>query len=223
MMAWWSFIVVHVVRPLGQIFFTLLFRMEFHGLENIPREGAIILTPNHVTYMDPVLVGIAVKRRLFFMTWSRLFDIPILSITMRIFGAFPVRLEGHDLSAVRRARAVVRNGKGLVIFPEGGRTTSGKLDPFKMGAFRLAVQLGVPIVPVTINGAYQIWPPKQRLPRLTGKITIHYHPPIPPVSYTKADLKIRTEEVAQQVRISIASNLDPTLVPEDLKELQVGA
>ena len=96
---------------------------------------------------------------------------------------------------------------------------TGKLEPFKPGAFRLALRLGIPVVPVTINGAYQVWPPHERFPRLTGKITIHYHPPIYLEACSENEIRARALEVAQQVRVTIARTLDPTLLPEDLKEL----
>lgn len=212
----WSLIILNIIRPVVHIILRWLYRMEFHGLENIPREGAVILTPNHISYLDPILVGVAVKRRLFFMTWNRMFDIPVLSQVMSIFGAFPVRLEGHDRTAIKRTNRHLKAGEGVVIFPEGGRTTTGKLDPFKPGAFRLAVRANVPIVPVTINGAYQVWPPKQTLPRLRGKIVIYYHPPIPPAATnTEEALKARVQEVMAQTRTRIISTLDPALVPAD--------
>lgn len=217
-MAFWSFIVLRILSPSVLILLRWLYRMEFHGLENIPATGPIILTPNHVSYLDPILVGIAVRRRLYFMTWDRLFEIPGLSQIMRIFGAYPVRLEGHDLNAIKRTQRHLRNGDAIVIFPEGGRTTTGKLDPFKPGAFRLALKLGVPTIPVTINGAYEVWPPNARLPRFSGKITIHYHAPLNFGACAEPEMKERTQQMLAETRQRIASSLDPTMIPEDLKE-----
>ncbi len=138
---------------------------------------------------------------------------------MRLFGAFPLKLEGHDLGAIKRAYKHLRNAHALMVFPEGGRTTTGKLDPFKPGAFRLALQSGVPIVPVTIKGAYEVWPAGQRLPKLRGAISIHYHAPITITRVGKMDMKTRIAEISHQVRLSIASALEPEFVPEDFKTL----
>lgn len=218
-MGLWSFLIVNLVRPITQVLFAWMFAMRFYGLENIPHTGPVILTPNHVTYLDPILVSLAVRRRLFYMAWDELFAVPLLGGIMRLFGAFPLKLEGYDLSAIKRAYKHLRNAEALVIFPEGGRTTTGKLDPFKPGAFRLALQLGIPVVPVTIKGAYELWPPHQRLPKLRGEISIHYHPPIIITRADKMDMKTRMTEISHQVRFSIASALEPEFVPEDFKSL----
>jgi 1-acyl-sn-glycerol-3-phosphate acyltransferase len=92
---------------------------------------------------------------------------------MRIFGAFPVRLDTIDTSAQREAIDLLEKGKALVIFPEGGRTRNGELMPFKQGAFRLALTLGVPIIPVAISGGYEIWPASRLLPR-PGRLKIRF-------------------------------------------------
>jgi 1-acyl-sn-glycerol-3-phosphate acyltransferase len=217
-MGLWSFIVVKIVRRIVMVFLKLIFTMEFHGLENLPDKGPVIMTPNHVSYLDPIFIGVAVNRRMFFMTWNRMFTIPGLGTLIYIFGAFPLKIEGHDYKAFKRAHRYLRDGKIVVIFPEGGRTMTGKLEHFKPGAFRLALRLGIPVVPVTINGAYQIWPPHERFPRLKGKVTIHYHPPIYTDSCPDSELRERANEIARQARLRIARTLDPTLLPEDLKE-----
>ena len=111
------------------------------------------------------------------MAWDRPFQIPVLGFLMRIFGAFPVRLDSVDASAQREAMELIGEGKALVIFPEGGRTRSGELMQFKRGAFRLALTFGVPIVPVAISGAFEIWPASRLLPR-PGRLEIRYLPPI---------------------------------------------
>jgi len=99
-----------------------------------------------------------------------------------------------------------------VMFPEGGRTRTGKLMPFKMGAFRLALTHGVPIVPVTIKGAGTIWPAGQMLPR-PGKLTITYHPPIAverlQEETTRLELKDRARQLARRTHDVVAGALDP--------------
>jgi 1-acyl-sn-glycerol-3-phosphate acyltransferase len=219
-MGLWSLIVVKLVRPVVKVFLTWTFAMEFYGLENLPPEGPLIMTPNHVSYIDPILMGVAVRRRMFFMTWNRMFNIPGFGTLIRIFGAFPLKLEGHDHKAFKRAHRYLRDGQIVVVFPEGGRTTTGKLENFKPGAFRMALRLGIPVVPVTINGAYQVWPPHERFPRLNGKITIQYHPPIYLEGCSENEIRTRALELAHQARVTIAKTLDPTLLPEDLKELR---
>ena len=127
------------------------FGLEFRGVENIPRDGGLIITPNHQTYADPPLVTIPVRRRVYYMAWDKLFDIPGLGQLIRVF---PVDIYSSDPGAVREARRLVQEGAAVMIFPEGGRSFDGTLGPFKLGAFRLAVTLGATVLPVTIAGGF---------------------------------------------------------------------
>jgi 1-acyl-sn-glycerol-3-phosphate acyltransferase len=195
-----------------------LFKIEFHGVENVPLEGACIITPNHVTYADPIWVTIPIYRRVHFMAWDKPFQIPVLGQVMRMFGAFPVNLDvAADASAHRDAIELLRNGQVLAIFPEGGRTKTGKLMPFKMGAFRLAVAHSVPIVPVSVKGAREIWPVGQIFPR-PGKLTITYHRPIEVKRVagetSKFDVKRRARELANKTRDVVANALEATSLSE---------
>ncbi|HEY6328033.1 MAG TPA: lysophospholipid acyltransferase family protein, partial [Blastocatellia bacterium] len=156
----------------------IFFRIKFYGIENVPLTGACIITPNHQTFIDPIWLTIPMKRRIYYMAWAKVFDIPVLGFLARIFGAFPVRLDAAmDPAAQRQAAEVVQEGRALVIFPEAGRTISGELMPFKLGAFRLALMIGAPIVPIAINGGFEIWPVGKLLPR-PGGVSVKYLPPI---------------------------------------------
>ncbi|MBI4852895.1 MAG: 1-acyl-sn-glycerol-3-phosphate acyltransferase [Acidobacteria bacterium] len=212
-----SFIILNVIRPIVKLIFKLMYGLEAKGLENIPATGAVVFTPNHISYIDPVLVGALITRRVYFMTWDEMLKIPILGSIGRWFGAYPVKLEGHDRFAVKLTQDHLKAGRAVGIFPEGGRTVSGKLDPFKQGAFRLSLRGGVPIIPVTINGAYDIWPPEQKFPKLTGKVTIYFHSPIYLPNASGAELKEHIPEIIERVRESIISTLEEKLIPDDAK------
>lgn len=210
--------IIAALRPLAYWLSRLLFKIEFHGVENVPPEGACLITPNHISYGDPIWITIPIRRRVYYMAWDKPFEIPLLGPIMRAFGAFPVSLDAADASAQRNALDVLRNGRALVMFPEGGRTRTGKIMPFKMGAFRFALTYGVPIVPVTINGAEKIWPVGRMLPR-PGKLVITYHPPIQvervPEEISKAELKERARAYARKAHEIVATALDPSSLPED--------
>lgn len=216
---------IAVLSPLVHWFCRLAFRIKFHGVENIPDQGACIITPNHVTYIDPIWMTIPVRRRVYYMAWDKPFRIPVLGLLMRMFGAFPVNLDvAADASAQREAIDLLRNGRALVMFPEGGRTRTGKLMPFKMGAFRMALTHGIPIVPVSIRGADEIWPVGRIFPR-PGRLTVTYHPPIEVArideNATKSDLKERARRLARQTHDTVASALDPMRVPASQANDQV--
>ena len=137
----------------------MYFGLRLAGIDNIPREGAVIITPNHQTYADPPLVTIPVRRPVYYMAWHRLFEIPGLNWTIRRLRAFPVRLESRDARATREAVRLLGAREALMIFPEGERSLDGSVRPFKPGAFRLAVALNVPVLPVAIDGGTRSWPP----------------------------------------------------------------
>src|SRR5262245_15084717 len=166
-------VIIAILRPFVWLICRLAFRISFEGVESIPEHGACLIVPNHITFADPIWITIPLRRRVYYMAWDKPFQIPVLGFLMRIFGAFPVRLDTVDASAQREAIDLLGQGKALVIFPEGGRTRSGELMQFKPGAFRLALTFGVPIVPVAISGAFEIWPASRLLPR-PGRLKVQY-------------------------------------------------
>jgi 1-acyl-sn-glycerol-3-phosphate acyltransferase len=155
------------------------FGLELSGVDNIPASGPLIVTPNHQTYADPALVTIPVRRRVYYMAWNQLFEIPVFSWMIRRLRAFPVRIDSADPMSMREAVRLLTAGHVLMIFPEGERTVTGKVERFKPGAFRLAATLRVPVLPVTIAGGHEAWPPGQTWPR-RGRISITYHQPLEP-------------------------------------------
>jgi 1-acyl-sn-glycerol-3-phosphate acyltransferase len=208
-------LLIQVIRPVARQWSSACYRMEFEGVEHVPTSGPVVFTPNHVTYLDPIWVSVPIERSIHYMAWDAIFRIPLFSSVVRTFGAFPVRIEGHDKSAMREARCHLAAGRALMVFPEGGRTTTGKLMPFKAGAFRLALSAGAAIVPVTIEGAHEIWPVGTWCPRPFGRIRIIYHPAIPvePVERCDmADLRHRARGLADAARDAVASALPPARV-----------
>jgi len=154
----------------------ILFRIRFIGIEHIPPSGGLIVAANHQTYIDPFWLGIPFKRPLRYLAWDEAFKWPVVGKFIRAFVAWPLQLEGSDPAAIRRTLQWLSEGGAIVIFPEGGRETAdGALLKFKAGAVRLAIEAGVPILPVTIRGGNRVWPRGQHLPRL-ATVEIIYHP-----------------------------------------------
>ena len=209
--------VIEALRPLVLWLCRLLFRIEFHGVENVPLDGPCIITPNHVTFADPVWITIPIKRQVNYMAWDKMFAVPVLGFLMRAFGAFPVNPDAADASAQREALNRLKGECALVIFPEGGRAKTGRIEPFKMGAFRLALAHGIPIIPVTIEGGYKIWPVGKWLPR-PGRLTITYHPMVEVERVkdgtTRLELKEQARGLARKTHDIVASALGPTSLPE---------
>ena len=179
---------VHFMR--GSLFLAMriLFRIEHHGMENIPAHGPLIITPNHVTYFDPFWVSVRIYRAVRFMAWDKIFAIPIAGALFRWLGAFPVNLEAPEFGAYKNALTILQKQEALMIFPEGGRSPDGTLMPFKEGAARLALKTGASILPVLVEGGEHVWSPKMLIPR-PGKVMVNYLCPIavPPTPPGKRD------------------------------------
>ena len=161
--------------PLGFLW-RVLFKIRYRGIDHIPQTGGLIIASNHQTYIDPFWLGIPIKRPLRFLAWDAAFNWPLVGKLLGLFGAWPLQVEGSDPAAIRRTLQWLRDGGAVVIFPEGGRTQAdGELDRFKRGAVSLALEAGVPILPVTIRGGNRVWPRGQHIPRL-AEVEIIYHP-----------------------------------------------
>jgi 1-acyl-sn-glycerol-3-phosphate acyltransferase len=200
--------VLDVFRPGVHRLCRAYFGLELRGVEHIPLAGPVLIVPNHQTYADPPLVTIPIRRPVHYMAWNRLFDIPALAWLIRRLRAFPVDVEGSDPRAARAAIRILRSEGALMIFPEGGRSLDGTVLPFKPGAFRLAVALEVPVLPVTIAGGDQVWPPGRALPR-PGNITITYHPLLR--AETAPDARTAASNLAERTRAVIAATLSRQL------------
>ena len=182
------------------------FRVSFRETQHIPLSGPLIIAANHVSYADPALLSLPFRRPISYMAMAPLFQNPAFGWFLRRVRAFPVQLESADSRATREAVRALQAGEVVLIFPEGGRALDGQLQPFKPGAFRLACSLGVPVLPVTIVGAYEAWPAHRVFPR-PGRITITYHPPI----HRESGVKLReaARGLDERVRATIASALPP--------------
>jgi 1-acyl-sn-glycerol-3-phosphate acyltransferase len=188
----------------------MYFGVRFVGTEHIPRDGPLIIVPNHVTFADPPLVSIPIRRPIYYMAWDALFRVPVLSPLIRMLRAFPVDIDSADPRATREAVRLLDAGAAVMIFPEAGRSVDGRLGRFKLGAFRLACSRGVPVLPVTIVGGHECWPPGRALPR-PGRLTIVYHPlAAPPAS---DDVRSGARALADAVRDAIASALPERPAP----------
>lgn len=164
-------------RPVVSLFSRLFWRARWHNLEHIPSTGGLIVAGNHQTYIDPFWVGSKINRPVRFLAWDAAFSWPLVGRLMALFGAWPLNLEGKDPAPIRLSLQWVREGGAVVLFPEGGRgNPDGSMKKFKAGAVRMALEAGVPILPVTIRGGQRVWPAGFRFPRLGPAVEVIYHP-----------------------------------------------
>ena len=129
------------------------------GRDNVPDEGAAVICPNHISYLDPPLMGIAVqKRRCCYMGLAALFKVPLVGWFIRISYSYPVDRDEGGRAALRIASTMLDAGELLVMFPEGTRTVDGELLPGQLGAAFAASKAKVPIIPAAIWGADTVLP-----------------------------------------------------------------
>lgn len=175
---------------------------ETVGREQLDPEQTYIFMANHVSNIDPPVFVPLIGRRVFILVKKELFRIPVLGYAMRKAQFIAVDRQNRDaaVESVKKAIEVLRSGKSMMAYPEGTRSRDGKLLPFKKGPFHLAMDSGIPVVPVTIIGAYEVWP-KGHFRITPGKITIVFHPPMYPQKF------VSREELMLAVRAKIESVL----------------
>lgn len=147
---------------------TLLYQLEVRGRENWPRRGPAVIASNHASNADPCLVGVSFPGQIRWMAKSDLWRVPGLGWLITRLGAFPVRRGESDRKAIRRARELLGEGWIIGMFPEGSRQRVGRLGEAQAGVGLLAMEPGVPVIPVRIRGSERIMSGMRlRRPRIT--------------------------------------------------------
>lgn len=154
----------------------VMFRLQIEGEKFVPRKGPAILAANHVSYIDPVIIGIAVRRPIHFMAKKELFRFGVFGWLLRRLGAFPVNRHRINLQAFKQAASLLKAGEIVAIFPEGTRGDGVQLRPAKPGIGLIAAQTGVPVIPVWHRGTAKALPRGAWLPR-PHRITVRFGAP----------------------------------------------
>ena len=131
-------------------------RLKVYGKDRMPLDGGCVVASNHFSWLDPVVLGVASPRPLYYMAKIEAHRAPGLGAFIRAFGCFPVRRGESDREAVRTMRRIVAEGNALGLFAEGTRQRSGVPGEVQAGAAMVAIQEGVPVLPVAIHGS-QSW------------------------------------------------------------------
>lgn len=178
-----------------------LTRWQIIGRENIPARGPVLVIANHLSLADPPILSVSLGRRVIFMAKEQLFRFKPLGYFLRNYGAFPVRRGQLDRRALRQAEQVLADGQVLVIFPEGMRSRSHRLQQAFAGVALIALRSGAPILPVGFTGTEQINRPTWFLSRPDVKIVIGrpFHLPQLAGRVTRADLDKLTEYMMQHI------------------------
>jgi 1-acyl-sn-glycerol-3-phosphate acyltransferase len=192
-----------ILKPLAVLLMRLLFRLEVRGREHVPATGPVLLVSNHVSLLDPPLVGGASPRVLHFMAKEELFRIPIFGRLIASLNARPVRRDGSDGRALKTALRLLGEGRALLVFPEGTRGVEGRLGDGKPGAGMLAVMSGAQVVPVYVSGSGRALPPGRMVPR-PAKVRVRFGPPLHFKAAQDEERKGRYREATREIMRAIA-------------------
>lgn len=163
----------NILRLLAILILKLFFSIETKGREFIPRKDGFILASNHVSYLDPIVLGAACPRKLNFMARHDLFFNPLFSWLLSTLGTFPVKRNSADLSALKEAMRRLKDGRALVLFPEGTRRVNSASGVAQPGIGFLAAKVKVPVIPVFIRGTERALPKGAKLIR-PNKILVYF-------------------------------------------------
>jgi len=148
---------------------------------------------------DPPLVGLTCQRRMNYLARDTLFPIPVLGSLIRFLDAIPIDREGVGLSGIKETLRRLKAGELVLIFPEGTRTSDGEVKALKPGFISLARRGKVPLVPVGLDGAYQVWPRTSKFPRL-GRVAVMIGQPIGVEQIAAMNDEQLLEELERRIR-----------------------
>ncbi|MCH5300042.1 MAG: 1-acyl-sn-glycerol-3-phosphate acyltransferase [Ruminococcus sp.] len=194
-----SQILYKIGRVLCKPIFKLLYRYKVVNSEAIPNDGkGYLIACNHLSYSDPVLIGLAQKRNPFFMAKVELFKNKFFGALIRALGAFPVERGAGDGKAINIGEQLLKEGNIVTIFIEGGRSKTGELMRPRSGAALVALQTGIPIIPACIT---VIGNPKHTF----AKRVIHFGEPMTTkelglISGDRRELKVASEKIMSKIR-----------------------
>ncbi len=177
----WRIIVYRFSQMVVEWAVVLFYRYRVFGQGYVPRIGPLLIVSNHQSHLDPPLVGVAVRHRhIVPLARIGLFKNRLFGALIRLYNAIALKQDESDTAAMRRAVAELNTGRAVVIFAEGARTPDGAVHPFKSGIWLLLKRAKCPVLPVAIEGAYDVWPRRRTLPRLFGgRVAVKIGAPIP--------------------------------------------
>ncbi|HHU63211.1 MAG TPA: 1-acyl-sn-glycerol-3-phosphate acyltransferase [Clostridiales bacterium] len=174
-----------ICKVIVKAIFNFLFRIKVHGLENVPETGKCILYSNHISLLDPLMIAVILKRRIYFMAKKELFDNKLIGPIIKRWGAFPVKRGKPDISAIKTALRILKEGKIFGIFPEGTRGKERKIKDLEPGIVMIAVKSKAPVIPVVIKNRYKLF---STVNILIGK---------PRVISTEGDKRLSPQEIKE--------------------------
>jgi len=181
-------------------------KLEVEGAENIDPNRSYVVVANHLSTLDIMACLLAVPLPIRFLAKKELFRVPVLAQGMRMVGIIEVDREARGAvhsEVNRQSRELIEKGRSLIIYAEGTRPRNGVMKPFKKGAFTMAIRSGLPVLPLSIHGSYEAWPPGTPLVR-GGVIRVLLDKPVETEGMSTSD----TGDLRDQVREVIAGRVE---------------
>lgn len=177
-------LIYNIFYTLAKLLARTLFSMRVVHPERMIESGPLILAVNHASYFDPPLAGICSKRAVHFLARKSLMDWPVFGVLFPAMNVIPVERDGNDMSALRAVIRKIKEGHGVVLFPEGTRSLDGQLGRARGGIGLVIAKTGAPVLPMRIFGSFEAFPRNAALPHLKP-ITVVVGEPI---RFSDADL-----------------------------------
>jgi len=199
-------------RTFAWVLFNTLFRFKVEGQENIDYSRSFLILANHCSYIDPMLVGIAVKKPIAYMAKAEIFKVPLLNKIARWSGAFAVNRGSGDNSFLNNTVYALKTGWLINMFPEGGRSPDGKFMQVKPGAAKVLLAEPVPFLPVAIINTHNAWGKKRKIKFFT-QIGLKIGKPVYPEEYMPDESLSETEKIKHIADIYAAKLIE--LLPQE--------
>jgi 1-acyl-sn-glycerol-3-phosphate acyltransferase len=203
-----------IAWSLSRLLFATYFRWRVCNVERVPLDGPVILAANHASYLDPFLVGGGTHRAINYLARDSLFRNPVSGWLLRSWNAVPVDRDGGGAAGLRAILGRLKAGGGIVLFPEGTRTSDGRLQPARAGVGLAVVKSECPVVPVRVFGTFEAYGRHCRVPR-PRRVCVKYGLPLAFAvaraearACSKERLKVIYQEVAEEL-MSAISRLEP--------------
>jgi len=201
---WWYF-----MHALCFVWCLTFYRFRARGVDRIPRTGPVLFLCNHQSFLDPILVGLGAHRRQFYAMGRHTLWKPWLAGLMNSLNGIPLRQGESDTQAIRTTIEVLKKNHALLVFPEGARTLSGVTEEFAPGVMLIIKRARPMIVPVAIEGAFDVWPRGQAAPKLFGRVRVEYGEPIPAEDLIKVGTKAALVSLQEQIEAMRLSLKEP--------------
>lgn len=199
-----------------RLLFKSYFRFTISGEEHIPPTGPLLIAANHCSHLDPPMIALALHRQVRIMAKKELFSVPVLGWWIRWIGGYPIVRGKSDLAGIRTMLRLLKEENAVLVFPEGTRSMTGKLNSLQEGTAWLATRARVPVVPIQVQGTFDAFPPGDAFPK-PKKVSLQVHPAIQVDEWIELDnpQAYLNERMVQALQGNTVEQASVALKPEE--------